>query len=159
MKDWKNVFENLTEKEKRNLAILRVLECTNGIIQYSYRRNDPWALSIEDTRKSMKFSMSCIKNMQIPLKEETITFGDDLAETFGQIRDLYVSGTKKGNKEDFSEFMRISSIMINVLGKERILEAQKVLSQQICDIPPDKLQWGVDYMMQFIVDETKNNSD
>ena len=149
MKDWKQLFENLTEEEKLNLTILRVIECTNGVIQYSYRRNEPWALSIEDTRKSMKFSMSCIKNMKIPLNDRTITFNDELVETFAEIRDLYVSGTKRGNKEDFSEFIRISDIMINVLGKERINEAQKVLSQNLEDIPSDKLQWGVDYMMQF----------
>jgi len=30
------------------------------------------------------------------------------------------------------------------------LSAQKLLSQHIEEIAPDKLQWGVDYIMQFI---------
>ena len=46
--------------------------------------------------------------------------------------------------------MKISIIMYNVLGKERILNAQKLLSQHIVEIAPDKLEWGVDYIMQFI---------
>ena len=84
-------------------------------------------------------------------KGETVTkFDDELKEVFGEIRDLYVSGAKNGNDEDFQEFMRISIIMYNVLGKERILNAQKLLSQHIVEIAPDKLNWGVDYIMQFI---------
>jgi len=150
MRNWQETFETLTEDQKEKLSVLRVMECTNGIIQYAYRDNAPHALSAEDTRRAMKFSMGCIKRMEIPLGEEVITFDDDLKEVFSEIRDLYVSGAKNGNDQDFAEFMRISIIMYNVLGKERIVNAQKLLSQHIEEIAPDKLQWGVDYIMQFI---------
>ena len=149
MRDWKQTFEALTEEQKNNLALLRVMECSNGIIQYAYRDQADYALSIEDTRRAMKFSMGCIKRMEIPLGETTITFGGDLKEIFGEIRDLYQSG--KTNQEDFDEFMRISIIMYNVLGKERVQEAQKVLSQHITEIAPEHLQWGVNYIMNFIL--------
>ncbi len=148
MRNWKETFEILTEEQKEKLSVLRVMECTNGIIQYAYRDNAPHALSSEDTRRAMKFSMGCIKRMEIPLGETTITFGGDLKEIFGEIRDLYQSG--KTNQEDFDEFMRISIIMYNVLGADRILEAQEVLSQHITEIAPEHLQLGVDYIMQFI---------
>ena len=148
MRDWKQTFEALTEEQKNNLALLRVMECSNGIIQYAYRDQADYALSIEDTRRAMKFSMGCIKRMEIPLGETTITFDGDLKEIFGEIRDLYQSG--KTNQEDFDEFMRISIIMYNVLGKERVQEAQKVLSQHITEIAPEHLQWGVNYIMNFI---------
>jgi hypothetical protein len=148
MRDWKQTFEALTEEQKNNLALLRVMECSNGIIQYAYRDQADYALSIEDTRRAMKFSMGCIKRMEIPLGETTITFGGDLKEIFGEIRDLYQSG--KTNQEDFDEFMRISIIMYNVLGKERVQEAQKVLSRHITEIAPEHLQWGVNYIMNFI---------
>ena len=150
MRNWKKTFENLTEEQKEKLAVLRVMECTNGIIQYAYRDKAPHALSPEETRRAMQFSMGCIKRMEIPLGQETITFEDDIKEIFKEIRDLYVSGAKNGNNEDFEEFLRISVIMYNVLGKERILSAQKLLSQHIEEIAPDKLQWGVDYIVQFI---------
>jgi len=148
MRNWKETFEALTEEQKNNLAILRVMECSNGLIQYAYRDQANHALSIEDTRRAMKFSMGCIKKMEIPLGETTITFGDDLKEIFGEIRDLYQSG--KTNQKDFDEFMKISIIMYNVLGKERIQEAQKVLSQHITEIAPEHLQWGANYIINFI---------
>ena len=150
MRNWQKTFEALTEEQKNKLAILRVMECSNGLIQYAFRDNAPHALSPEDTRRAMKFSMGCIKRMEIPLGEEVITFDDNLKEIFGEIRDLYVSGAKNGNDEDFQEFMRISIIMYNVLGKERIQEAQKVLSQHITEIAPEHLQWGSNYIINFI---------
>ena len=107
MRDWKQTFEALTEEQKNNLALLRVMECSNGIIQYAYRDQADYALSIEDTRRAMKFSMGCIKRMEIPLGETTITFGGDLKEIFGEIRDLYQSG--KTNQEDFDEFMNLGN--------------------------------------------------
>jgi hypothetical protein len=148
MRNWQKTFEALTEEQKNNLAILRVMECSNGVIQYAYRDQASNALSIEDTRRAMKFSMGCIKKMEIPLGETTITFGDDLKEIFGEIRDLYQSG--KTNRKDFDEFMKISIIMYNVLGKERVQEAQKVLSQHITEIAPEHLQWGANYIINFI---------
>jgi hypothetical protein len=148
MRNWKETFEALTEEQKNKLAILRVMECSNGLIQYAYRDQANHALSIEDTRRAMKFSMGCIKKMEIPLGETTITFGDDLKEIFGEIRDLYQSG--KTNQKDFDEFMKISIIMYNVLGKERVQEAQKVLSQHITEIAPEHLQWGANYIINFI---------
>ena len=74
MKDWKQIYSDLPEEELDKIAVLRVMECTNGIIQYAHRDDASYKLSIEDTRRAMKFSMGCIKRMRIPLKEETITF-------------------------------------------------------------------------------------
>ena len=148
MTDWKKVYSELPPEELDKIAILRVMECSNGLIQYAYRDQANHALSIEDTRRAMKFSMGCIKKMEIPLGETTITFGDHLKDIFVEIRDLYQSG--KTNQKDFDEFMRISIIMYNVLGKERVQEAQKVLSQHITEIAPEHLQWGANYIINFI---------
>ena len=150
MRDWKTFFENLSEEEKFNLATLRVVECTNGVIQYAYRDNAPYALSKDETTRVMKFSMSSIKNMCIPLEDGDITFGEELTEVFSEIRTLYVNGAKKGIKNDFEEFIRISKIMLTVLGKERIVKAHDYLAERVVDIPPDKLMWGVNYIMGLI---------
>ena len=108
MKNWKEIYGNLPSEELDKIAILRVMECTNGVIQYAFRDNAEYALSVEETRRAMKFSMGCIKRMEIPLKEETITFAPETEELMRQARDLYVSGVKMGSDEDFEEFMRIS---------------------------------------------------
>lgn len=152
MRDWKATFDKLSDDNKDKLAILRVMECSNGVIQYSFRGGDPWALSPEETRKAMQFSMGCIKRMEIPLGETTITFDEDTSEIFKEVRELYMSGAKRGNDKDYEEFMKVSIIMMNCLGKERIVRAKQILLNNLSDeqFPTDKLQWGVDYMLQYI---------
>ena len=81
-------------------------------------------------------SMGCIKRMEIPLGEETLTFGDDTKELFNEVRRLYMSGAKNGNEEDYTRFLVVSAIMINVLGKDRILKAKDKLH----NISPKLLQ-------------------
>ena len=61
-----------------------------------------------------------------------------------------MSGAKQGNDEDYAEFMRASGIMIRVLGRDRILKARDHLAEHIVDIAPEKLNWGVEYMFQFL---------
>tara|TARA_B100000900_G_scaffold217572_1_gene184299 strand:+ start:89 stop:541 length:453 start_codon:yes stop_codon:yes gene_type:complete len=150
MKDWKTIFENLSEDDKFKLAVLRVIECTNGIIQYAHRENRSYAVSIEETRRAMKFSMSSIKNLIIPLGDEEIIFDGDIVEHFTDIRNLYLSGAKRGNDEDYEEFMRASGIMIKVLGEERIVKAHDYLFDKVTELDPNKLVWGVDYMRQYL---------
>ena len=73
-KEWFDDFTALPDEELDKLAILRIIETSNGLIQYAYRDDTDEALSIEETRRAMKFSMSSIKNMQIKLENETIEF-------------------------------------------------------------------------------------
>ena len=149
MKDWKEIYDNLPDTEKDKIAVLRVMECTNGVIQHSYRDNEPCALPIEETRKAMKFSMSCIKNLAIPLKDETITFEPETQELLREARNYYISGVKNGSDEDFAEFMKISEATAVAVGIDRIMNAAKILKENVDDIPADKLHWGVAYLMQF----------
>jgi len=149
MKNWKEIYSNLPDTEKDKIAVLRVMECTNGIIQHSFRDKEEWALPIEETRKAMKFSMSCMKNLAIPLKDETITFEPETQELLREARNYYISGVKNGNDEDFAEFMKISEATAVAVGLERIMNGVKILKENVDDIPADKLHWGVAYLMQF----------
>lgn len=150
MRNWDELFGNLPDSEKDKIAVLRVMECTNGCIQYAYRDQKPYALSLDDTRKAMKFSMSCMKNMSIPLKEEIITFAPETEEICREVRELYIKGFKQGDDEAYEEFMNSSDACVNAIGKERIVKAREVLAQNVDDIPPEALDWGVYYMMQFL---------
>ena len=76
-KDWKAIYRDLPDEEKEKIAILRVMECSNGVIQHAFRDKIDWRVSIEETRRAMKFSMSCMKTLEIPLKDETITFAPE----------------------------------------------------------------------------------
>jgi hypothetical protein len=150
MRNWDELFGNLPDSEKDKVAVLRVMECANGCIQYAYRDQKPYALSLDDTRKAMKFSMSCMKNMSIPLKEKIITFAPETEEICREVRELYIKGFKQGDDEAYEEFMNSSGACVNAIGKERIVKAREVLAQNVDDIPPETLDWGVHYMMQFL---------
>jgi hypothetical protein len=149
MKNWKELYGNLPKEELDKIAILRVMECTNGIIQYAFRDGEDYALSIDDTRRAMKFSMSCMKRMQIPLKEETITFAPETEELMRQARDYYVRGYKQGDTEALQEFNEISRASAQACGVERLVTAKKLLEENVDDIPSNTLQWGLGYLMQF----------
>ena len=150
MKNWDELFGNLPDSEKDKVAVLRVMECANGCIQYAYRDEKPYVLSLDETRKAMKFSMSCMKNMSIPLKEETITFAPETEELCREVRNLYIRGFKHGDEEAYEEFMNSSAACVNAIGKERIVKAQEVLAQNVDNIPPEALEWGAHYLMQFL---------
>ena len=49
MKNWKQIYSNLPSEELDKIAVLRVMECTNGIIQYAHRDDAPYKLPIEET--------------------------------------------------------------------------------------------------------------
>ena len=100
MKNWDELFGNLSDEEKNKIALLRVIECSNGVVQHMFRANDEDALSIEETRDAMKFSMGCMKTMSIPLKSHTVTFAEETASVMHEVREIYISGFKNGNQED-----------------------------------------------------------
>ena len=150
MKDWYSIYKNLPEGELDKIAVLRVMECANGIIQHAYRDNASYKLSIEDTRRAMKFSMGCIKRMAIPLKEETITFAPETEKLMREARDLYIRGVKKRDGEAYAEFMAISKATARVCGLSRIMKGRQILEENIDDIPTETLKWGVEYLMQFL---------
>ena len=149
MKNWKTIFNSLSDGEKDKVAVLRVMECANGVMQHAYRDGQIFAYSTYETRKAMKFSMSCMKRMEIPLKEETIAFEPETEKLLREVRDLYISGFKNGNDEDFEEFMIVSGACIRALGQDRIIKAKDILAQNTTDIPLQALDWGVRYINQF----------
>jgi len=109
MKDWDEVFGSLSDGEKNKIALLRMIECSNGVIQHAYRDKQIYALSTYSTRKAMKFSMGCMKTMSIPLKVNMITFEEETTKILREVRELYVSGFKNGTTKickSFSEHQR-----------------------------------------------------
>ena len=150
MKNWDELFGNLSDEEKNKIAILRVIECSNGVVQHMFRANDEDALSIEETRDAMKFSMGCMKTMTIPLKSHTVTFAEETASVMHEVRELYISGFKNGNQEDLEEFMRASKANLNAVGQKRILEARQIVFDEVDDIPPCALDWGLGYIFSLV---------
>ena len=150
MIDWNKEYQALPDEELNKIALLRVIECSNGIIQYKFRDGDKDALSIEETREAMKYSMGCMKVMEIPIDGQVITFAPETAKLFTEMRRLYISGAKQNNQEDFDEFLKGSKANLLACGKDRILRARDVVFDHLVDkIPPHALDWGLEYIFSF----------
>jgi len=150
MKNWNKIFEKLPDEEQDKLALLRLVECTNGVIQHMFRNGDADALSPEETRAAMKFSMSAMKTQTIPLGNEVVIFAPETAEIMKEVRELYISGFKQQNQEDYEEFMVASVANLGAIGKERILRARTILFDHLYEIPHFTLDWGLSYIYNLM---------
>lgn len=148
--DWENLFNNLPPEELDKIALLRVIECSNGVIQYAYRDGEDYALPIDKTKKAMNYSMGCMKTMSIPLKSKTIKFSSQTEEVMRKMRKIYISGFKNGSEKDRNEFFIASKANLIAVGKERVLKAQEIANIEIDAISPENIQWGVNYIKTFV---------
>jgi hypothetical protein len=150
MTNWDKTFQSLPDIELDKLAVLRIVECTNGILQYMYRDKEPDALSIEETRQIMGFSMSSIKRMQIVLENETIEFADDTKEIMGNVRDLYVKGMKHGDDDAYAEFLEASLACMLACGIDRLTTAKQKLFDNCYAAPAYTWDYGLNYCKSFM---------
>ena len=148
--NWPELFRQIPSAELEKLAILRVLECSNGMIQLRFREGRSDALNIDDTRRAMQFSMRCIKTMEIPLGNEIIRFDSATRNLLNQIRTLYVDGIKRNDSASRSEFFRASRANLETIGHERLKRAQRRLFADCYDLPVHTLGWGMDYIKDFL---------
>ena len=151
MTDWKEKFEALPEEELDALAVLRVIETSNGCIQNLFRNKEPDALSVEETREAMKFSMSSIKRMQIVLDDETIDFAEPTKAIMSDVRDLYVKGQKMGDDVAFAEFLRASHACLQACGVQRLIDAKSKLYDNCYALPAHTYDWGLNYCLSFML--------
>ena len=151
--DWDIAFNSLPSEELDKLAVLRVMECANGVLQHMYRDNDPDALSVEETRRAMTFSMSSIKKMQIDLESESITFEDDTIALMSEVRDLYLEGVKRNNDEAYTKFLIASLACLKACGMERLQAAHDKLFNDCYEMPPYAWSFGMSYIRGFLANQ------
>ena len=150
MTDWNTLFTSLSDEELDKLAVLRIIETSNGCIQQLFRNEDPDALSVEETREAMKFSMGSIKRMQIVLDDETITFAEPTQAIMADVRELYIKGQKQGDDEAFAEFLRASYACLSACGVDRLMHAKSKLYNHCYALPAHTWDWGLDYCLSFM---------
>jgi hypothetical protein len=148
--NWDETFTSLPPEELDALAVLRIVECTNGIIQFMYRDKDPEALSLEETRTAMGFSMSSIKRMQIVLEDETIHFAEPTKDIMGKVRELYISGMKRNDDADYAEFMKASVACMKACGYYRLKSAKDKLFSSCYAFPAYTYDWGLSYCCSLL---------
>lgn len=119
---WYKIWSAQSQEVLEATALIRVMECTNGCVQYGYRRESPRALSIEQTRECMKVSMSAIKTKRLPLPTgEVIDMPEEAIPLMDEARQLYQK-MKTRDEAAYDEFFALSTAHFHVLGKEIIDE-------------------------------------
>ena len=150
MTNWTKEFTNLPSDELDALAVLRIIETSNGIIQHMYRDKHPDALTLQETREAMGFSMSSIKRMQIVLENETIDFAEPTKDIMALVRKYYISGMKNNNDKDYAEFLVASLACLTACGIERLQAAKDKLFANCYSMPPYAWDYGLDYCRNFL---------
>lgn len=122
---------SIDPKELDKLALLRVLEVTNGCTQWGFRRQDPECLSVEQTRECMKVVIGFIKAQRIDLPSgQTVHFTPTIKELISEGRDLYQDAFKKNIPGAQREYFAYSAAQFLVYGRQRLLDAMDLVQQQ-----------------------------
>ena len=117
---WYKIWSECSKEVLEATALIRVMECTNGCVQYGYRLESPNALTIEQTRECMKVSMGAIKSKRLPLPTgEVIEMPEGAVPLMNEARDLYQK-MKTNDRDAGDEFYALSTAHFHVLGKEVI---------------------------------------
>ncbi len=117
--------------ELDHLAILRVLEVTNGCTQWGFRRQDPEALSIEQTRECMRQVIGFIRARKIDFPNGTsIIFSDAIEELITEGTKLYQDAFKNNIPEAEQEYYAYSTAQFIVYGCQRLENALQLIKQE-----------------------------
>jgi hypothetical protein len=134
-KYWHDIWSSQTPEVLDATALIRVIECTNGCVQYAFRDGNERALSVEQSRECMKLSMGTIKNKVLPLPDGTeIVLPEECHEIMNVARDLYVRGFKQGDDDALEEFFALSKAHFQVLGREIIDEKFRFFTEHFEDV-------------------------
>lgn len=153
MKNWTEFFGSLTEDQLQAVALLRVIECTNGCIQHTYREQHPKALSVEETRKAMRYSMAAMKDLAFIIGDTEYSFSGEVAEGLREARELYVLAFKQGDEGAMDEFMDCSVACAKSLGEKRIVAAGELVRQNLGEYYPEHtVGWGEAYLLNLLRD-------
>ena len=144
---WYKIWSNCSEETLDATALIRVMECTNGCVQWAFRGDDDKALSIEQTRECMKVSMGAIKSKVLPLPNgEEFRMPEEAIPLMDEARSLYQK-MKTDDPEAYDEFYALSKAHFVVLGKDRIDEKFSFFSEHFENVFTKYwIQRGMDYI-------------
>jgi hypothetical protein len=147
---WEDFFSSLTEEELEGVALIRVIECTNGCIQHAFRGENPRALPVEQTRKAMKYSMGLMKSLDFNIGGKSYKFSENSERKLREIRELYVKGFKQNDDQAMDAFFDASYACVEVLGEERIRRAACIVKENLQNVfPSHTVDWGFNYLMNL----------
>jgi len=147
-----NFWSMQTPEALDSVALIRVIECTNGCVQYAYRDNKEWALDLDKTRMCMKKSMSFIKTKKLELPNgKVIECDSSITDALDEVRDIYIDGFKNNIPERLMQFYAQSVAQFYVLGKDRLDKYLDFVYDNFLDLFGDFfLNAGKKYIMSYL---------
>ncbi len=123
-------LRSVPAEELDRLAVLRVLEVTNGCTQWGFRRGDAEALPVERTRECMQRVIGFIKQRRIDLPDgSSLGFTPAIEALIDEGRTLYQKAFKANDPQAQRAYFAASTAQFLVYGRDRLLEAERLVSE------------------------------
>ena len=117
-------LQAIDPKDLDNLALLRVLEVTNGCAQWGFRRQDQDCLSADQARDCMRQVIGFIKDKRIVLpRGETVSFSPAVEDLIESGRELYQDAFKRNQAGAQRAYYAASTAQFIAYGPERLQRA------------------------------------
>jgi len=128
-------LEKVDPEELDKLAIIRVIEVTNGCTQHGFRRNDENSLPVEQTRDCMKKVIGFMNNQRVDLPSgKSISFNESTNQLMREVRELYQDAFKKNMPDQEKEFYAYSTANFLTIGHQRFENAMQLVKQEFEDL-------------------------
>lgn len=128
--NFSKIYSSLSKKSQLHLATIRALEITNGIVQYSFRDGQKYALSVERTRECMKTSLGCIYSKKI----NGVLIDQSLIPILDMVRDIYNKGFKNGDEGSMKTFYAHSAAQFLSIPPHIMKDAIKMIRNNFTHI-------------------------
>jgi hypothetical protein len=128
-------LEQVAPEELEKLAIIRVVEVTNGCTQHGFRRNDENCLTVEQTRDCMKKVIGFMNNQRVDFPSgKSISFNESTNQLMREVRELYQDAFKNNIPDQEREFYAYSTANFLVIGHQRFENALQLVKQEFEDL-------------------------
>ncbi|MFZ4665087.1 MAG: hypothetical protein ACOYME_01515 [Prochlorotrichaceae cyanobacterium] len=145
-------LESISSPDLDKLTLLRVLEVTNGCLQWGFRRQDEECLSVEQTRECMRTVIGFIKEKKIDLPTgESIVFTPFLEQLINNGRELYYDAFKRNIPDAEREYYAYSTAQFLLYGIPRVSQATTLVQQHFESLFTDYyIQRGQNYIRPYL---------
>ncbi|MEB3192837.1 MAG: hypothetical protein VKL42_21050 [Snowella sp.] len=131
-------LQAIAPEELDKLALLRVLEVTNGCLQWAFRRQDDHALSVERTRDCMQVVIGFIKAKKITYPNgKVIIFSSLVVQLMETVTLLYRQAFKHNIGASKEGFFVHSTAQFIAFGTQRIEWAEAEVKTHFTELFSD----------------------
>lgn len=145
-------LQTIDPTELDHLAILRMLEVTNGCIQHGFRRQDDQCLSVEQTRECMRQVIGFIQTQTIEFPSgDRIQFSPPIQTLIQNGRVLYRRAFKENIAAAERQYYAYSTAQFITYGKQRLEAAmQRVQDEFESLFTPYYIDQGCRYVAPYL---------